>query len=123
MLDIFKNGKETIMNIKDVLLLYEYNYWANKQILNASTNISQGQFEATASFPYGGLRGTLLHTMEAEWAWRTFFQNDNWDAPDLNPQDFPDFPSLQERWVKEEKEMRAYLATLSDEGLSSHRYY
>ena len=111
------------MNVKDVLLLYEYNYWANKQIVDASATVSQEQFETPASFPYGGLRGTLFHIMEAEWAWRTFFQNDNWDAPDLNPEDFRDFASIQERWTNEEREMRAYLTTLRDEDLNGHRYY
>lgn len=111
------------MNVRDVLLLFEYNYWANKQILNASSNVSRDQFDAQASFPYGGLHGTLFHIMEAEWAWRMFFENDNWDAPDLNLRDFPDLASLQERWLTEEHAMRAYMASLSDEALTTHRYY
>lgn len=111
------------MNIRDVLLLFEYNYWANQRILAVSGRVTQEQFTAPASFPYGGLHGTLFHILESEFAWRTFFQNNNWDAPDLNLQDFPDFASLHERWTEEEKEMRAYLSTLKDEDLNGHRYY
>lgn len=111
------------MNVRDVSLLYEYNYWANKRILAASSSVTQQQFDAPASFPYGGLHGRLFHILEAEFAWRMFFENDNWDAPDLSLQDFPDFASLQECWTKEEKEMRAYLTTLRDEDLNGHRYY
>lgn len=111
------------MNTRDILLLYEYNYWANKRILDASAKVTREQLDAPASFPYGSLRGTLFHTMEAEWAWRMYFQNNNWDAPDLNMADFPDLASLQERWVQEEQEMRSYLATLSDDLLNGHRYY
>ena len=111
------------MNIKDVLLLYEYNYWANKRILDASADVTQEQLDAPASFPYGGLRGTLFHVMEAESSWRMYFQNDNWDAPELNMQDFPDLAALQERWAAEEQDMRSYLAMLSDDKLNGHRYY
>lgn len=111
------------MNIRDILLLYEYNYWANQRILAASTRVTQEQFDAPASFPYGGLHGTLFHILESEFAWRTFFENDNWDAPDLNPAEFPTLAALQEGWVNEERDMRAYLASLSDADLQAHRYY
>ena len=111
------------MKVKDILFLYEYNYWANKQILNSSSGVAQQQFDAPASFPYGGLHGTLFHILEAESSWRMFFENDNWDAPDLNPQEFPSLDSLQKYWIEEERQMRAYLGTLSDSDLDMHRYY
>jgi uncharacterized damage-inducible protein DinB len=52
-----------------------------------------------------------------------FFQNDNWLAPDLNAIDFPNLTALQNRWIKEEQEMRAYLAALHDEDMNTHRHY
>ncbi len=111
------------MNIQDILFIYEYNYWANNKILAASANVTEEQLFAPASFPYGGLHGTLLHILDAEWGWRMYFENDNWSAPDLNATDFPTFTSLQERFTKEEQAMRTYLATLSDEDMTKHRYY
>jgi uncharacterized damage-inducible protein DinB len=111
------------MNIRDIHLLYDYNYWANKKILAASAGVTPEQFNAPASFPYGGLRGTLIHILDAEWGWRNFFMNDNWDTDDLNEADFPTLESIKERWVMEEKEMRAWLASLRDDDLEMHRYY
>ena len=111
------------MNVRDILFIYEYNYWANKKILAASANVTQEHFIAPASFPYGGLHGTLLHILDAEWGWRMFFQNDNWSAPDLDIAEFPDLATLQDRWIKEEQAMRVYLATLHDEDMEIHRYY
>jgi len=111
------------MNIKDILLIYEYNYWANKKILAASENVAHEKFISPATFPYGSLQGTLLHILDAEWGWRMFFQNDNWSAPDLDANEFPTFATLQERWVTEEQAMRAYLNTLHDEDMNVHRYY
>lgn len=111
------------MNTQDIKLIYEYNYWSNKRILVASAKVSHEKFSAPASFPYGGLRGTLLHILDAEWGWRMFLQNNDWSAPDLNEAEFPTLLEFESRWRAEETEMRTYLASLKDEDLIVHRYY
>ena len=80
------------MNIRDIHLLYNYNYWANGKILLASAGVTHDQFTAPASLPYGGLHGTLLHTLDAEWGWRALFQSIK-DASDLLPAEYPDLKS------------------------------
>ena len=55
------------MNKHDITLLYKYNQWANAKILNAASETTLEQFLAPASFPHGGLRGTLVHALFAEW--------------------------------------------------------
>jgi len=111
------------MNLQDILLIYDYNYWANKRILAASEKLSEEQFLAPASFPYGGLRGTLVHILDAEYGWRMFFRDNNWSAPELKEAEFPTLASVKARANQEEGEMRAYLATLSDKDLAGHRHY
>ena len=111
------------MNAQDIKLIYEYNYWSNKRILAASTKVSHEQFAMLASFPYGGLRGTLLHILDAEWGWHMFLQNNDWSAPDLDEAEFPTLLEFESRWRMEEAAMRKYLAGLNDEDLSIHRYY
>jgi uncharacterized damage-inducible protein DinB len=110
------------VNIQDIQLLYEYNYWANKKILTASAKVTREQFVESASFPYGGLHGTLLHTLEAEWSWRALFQKIE-GASELLPADYPDLSGIETRWRTEETAMRAYLATLRDEDMESHLRY
>ncbi len=110
------------MNIQDIHFIYEYNYWANKKILVASTNVSDEQFSAPASFPYGGLHGTLLHILDAEWGWRGLFENQSFQS-DLNPSDFPTLRSLETRWQEEEAAMRACLSNLRDEDMEIHLRY
>src|SRR5262245_53001378 len=85
------------MKTQDIHLLYEYNYWANKRILAVSANVSHEQFDATGFFPYGGLRGTLLHILDTEWGWRALFQNID-SASDLLESDFPTLAALEARW-------------------------
>lgn len=111
------------MNIQDILTIYDYNYWANKRILSASEKVTEKQFLAPANFPFGGLRGTLVHILDAEFGWRTFFQMNDWSAPELKAEDFPTLASVQARASQEEKEMRAYLSTLSDKDMTSHKVY
>lgn len=110
------------MNIRDLTQLYEYNYWANNCVLTASANVDAAQFEAPASFPYGGLRTTLLHILDAESGWRVLFETGN-DAEDLNPTDFPTLQSLQDRFRSEETAMRGYLGLLSDGDLTRRVKY
>ena len=110
------------MHIQDIHLIYNYNYWASGQILAAAAKVTEEQFLAPASFPYGGLHGTLLHILEAEWSWRSLFQKIE-DASELLPADYPDLPAIEARWREEETAMRAYLAGLRDEDMDSHLRY
>ena len=109
------------MNKQDILLIYEYNYWANNRILDASATVLQEQFVATASFPYGGLRGTLVHILDSEWSWRALFQKREL-ASELQEIEFASLAALQTRFQAEESAMRAYLAGLSDD-MESHLLY
>lgn len=110
------------MNIQDILLIYEYNYWANRRILDTSAKVSPEQFDAPAAFPYSGLHGTLLHVLETEFGWRTLFETLSF-AEDLDLDDFPTAASFEARWREEEAAMRAYLTGLRDEDMESHLHY
>ena len=110
------------MNIQDIHLIYNYNYWANGKILEASKKVTEEQFLAPAEFSFGGLRGTLVHILDAEFGWRGLFENNSFNG-DLNPDEFPTLNSIEERWREEEQAMRAYLVNLSDGDMESHLRY
>lgn len=105
------------MNKQDILTLYKYNQWANAKILNAAANISQEQFLADASYPHGGLRGTLTHALFAEWIWRNRWQGTSPQIR-LKPDDFPTIESLHARWLEEEQLLMAFVESLTDERLN-----
>jgi len=106
------------MNKHDVEVLYEYNCWANARVLGAAAGLTQEQYIVPGKFPHGGLRGTLVHTLFAEWVWRMRWQG---TPPDyryrLEPEDFPTVASLHARWTEEENSLKAFIATLTDEKL------
>ena len=106
------------MNIQDIQLIYDYNYWANNKILAMSALVTQEQFLTWVDFPYGGLRGTLVHILDAECGWRGLFETQAF-GDDLNVDDFPAFQPLEKRFREEEQAMRAYLNGLSDEDMEN----
>lgn len=104
------------MTRQDLLLLYDYNYWANKRILSAAAQVSQEQFVAPTSHNYGTLRNTLVHTLDAEASWRTRCESGAFGEEVLET-DFPTVAQLAQRWAAEEQAMRTFLASLQDNEL------
>lgn len=110
------------MNKQDILLLYKYNQWTNKKILDATSMVTQEQFLAPASFPHGGLRGTLVHALFAEWIWRNRWEGTS-PTVRLKPDDFPTFEALRTRWTEEEKLLMAFVENVTEERLNSKFSY
>ena len=110
------------MNIQNILLMFEYNYWANKRIFTAAKNITPEQLLAPAEFPYGNLRATLVHLIDAEYGWRGLFENNKFND-ELKPEGFADVQSISERAQIEEQAMRTYLNRLTDADMESHKKY
>jgi len=106
------------MNKQDILILYKYNQWANTLILNTASNVTQEQYLAPASFPHGGLRGTLVHALFAEWIWRNRWEG---TSPNyrLKPEEFPTFEDLRKRWLEEEKSLMDFVDHVPDEKLNN----
>ena len=107
------------MKTENIQLLYNYNYWASAKILMAATNLNQEQFLGPVAFPNGNLRGTLIHVVGAEWIWRVRCDEGISPAGLLDPEDYPDFISVLERFQEEEGKMRAYLSRLTNETLNN----
>ena len=106
------------MNKQDILLLYKYNQWSTAKILDAASRMTEEQFLAPASFPHGGLRGTLVHALFAEWIWRSRWEGTS-PAHRLKPEDFPTLEALRTRWVQEERLLMAFVENLTEERLNS----
>lgn len=107
------------MNLRDILTLYDYNYWATRRILAASAHVSFEQFTGSTMHSFGSLRGTLVHTLDSECAWRMLLQHNTLDYfHAMKEEDFPTFDTLEQRWKQEELSMRGYLIHLTDADLT-----
>ena len=111
------------MQVNDILLLYDYNDWANKRILDAAAALSDADFLARRNLVWGSVRSTLAHAWGAEWIWRQRCQFGA--APTTLPaaDDFPTLAALRARWDEEEAAMRAYLSGLDNEQLNGQFSY
>jgi uncharacterized damage-inducible protein DinB len=105
------------MKIQDIRDMYDYNYWANRRLLEMAEKVTPEQFIAPSSHSFSSLQGTLVHTLDAESSWRHFLQGQGFQ-PDMNAADFPTVGTIQQRWQEEEQTMRGYLDGLHDEDLT-----
>lgn len=102
------------MQKADVMLLFDYNYWANRRVLDAAANVSDEQFVAPANQSHGSLRGTLVHVLHAEWVWRLRTQEGIHPTVLFTEEEFPNLGALRSRWEMEEEAVRAYLGSQPD---------
>ena len=110
------------MNTEDIRLLYRYNAWANMRILNAAALVPGAQFLAPAGFPHGGLRSTLTHILFAEWVWRKRWEGDS-PTTMIEPEDFPTFEAIRDRWRNEDESLDALLDNINDARLNTELEY
>jgi len=109
------------MRPPDIHALFDFNYWANREILAAAQEASKAEWIAEPQFTYRGLRGTLVHTLDVEWSWRIRLRGEHpelWGTS-LPDNDFPDVAALAERWAADEVEMRSWLASIKNDYLNA----
>ena len=109
------------MRRDDIVSLFGFTYWANRQILASVAAIPSAEFVAPASYTYRNLRGTLVHALDVELSWRRRLRGEPreiWDQS-LVDADFESAATLARRWAADEAEMRAWIANLSDADLEA----
>ncbi len=120
------------MKIDEIKLLYDYNDWADARLLAACARVTPEQYAAPGSYGRGGLRATMVHILDNLWQQRITLQGyyqtplaneAAYDATELHEDAFPTFAGLRERWKIEQREMGAYLDTLTEETLNSTIHY
>lgn len=124
------------MNNADVQVLFDHLYWVRNRILDAADAPSVPFVDPTPP-TVRDLRATLVHELDVEWSWRERMRAGDRTAfpPDdveLVPDDFPALQSVRARWLRDEAEMRDWIAGISDadlegpcrvESLGSHPFW
>jgi len=96
--------------------LYDYNYWARDRQLEACATLAEEQFLRPVGSSFSSVRDTLAHLVGVEWLWLERWQGRSPRA--LPPmEDFPSLASVSGRWRVVERDMREYLAGLTEEAL------
>jgi uncharacterized damage-inducible protein DinB len=105
------------MRVNDLERLYDYNYWANRNLFGVIAQLTPEEFTKPVAGSYESIRNTLVHVLSAEWGWL-----DRCGGPKrgdrLKADDYPTLESLIQAWTRVEGHLRGFLAGLTDDDLA-----
>ena len=104
------------MNLSDIHLLYEFNYWAKARMLGAVDAISEELLYKDLKTSFGTLHGTLVHICAAEDVWLQRLTGTA-SPKFLKVTDLPDYKAVKTKWQDVEKGMLTYVHSLTEEQL------
>ena len=116
------------MNKDHIQLLYEYDRWANKRVLQAVAALSPEQFARKLGGGDRSVRDALIHIIGGEWGWITYWNessptaaslSDVWDRHDalFRADAFPSVESVRLAWAEVEKKQIDFVNALTDGAL------
>jgi uncharacterized damage-inducible protein DinB len=108
------------MRKAEIQTLFDYMYWVNHQLLEATARLRPDGLRDAAGVTTRDLLATLVHELDVEWSWRLNLEGRAGEAgedAELRAEDYPDVEALREHWSRDEAEMRSWLDGLTDEDL------
>jgi uncharacterized damage-inducible protein DinB len=106
------------MNKEGLGRLLAYTEWANHRVMRAAATLSADDWKRDLKSSHGGVRGTLTHTMWAEWVWL-----ERWKSlpnPAVTDEgEFPDVTVLSTRWRVLNDHRHAWFRALPEEAVTS----
>ncbi|MGA7162151.1 MAG: DinB family protein [Bacteroidota bacterium] len=104
------------MNLNDIHLLYEYNYWSKGRMLGAVDSLSEALLYNDLKTSFGTLHGTLVHICAAEDIWLQRLTGTA-NPKFLKVADLPDYSAIKAKWQEVENRMLSYVHSLTEEQL------
>jgi uncharacterized damage-inducible protein DinB len=116
------------MTSQDIRLLFQYDRWANRRVLKASSALSAEQFTRDLGGSFPSVRDMLLHIIGGEWIWLAYWKNPPTTLEGLaelraqrdallTPAAFPDLDAVQSKWAEIEEKQIEFVSRVSDEDL------
>lgn len=106
-----------MLSKEDAGRLLDYTVWANHRAMRAAATLSVEDFKRDLGSSHGGVRGTLVHTMGAEWIWLERWKGVSPTRP-LDESEFPDVMAVRERWTVIEDHRASWFAGLREGALA-----
>jgi uncharacterized damage-inducible protein DinB len=113
------------MNSGDIRDLYDFNAWANRQILAALRPLSSDEFRRDFGISFGSVQGTAIHIVGGESIWLDRFVYGTYTdfmarmKEDWNFEKIPDAATLEARWEVLDGRWRDFMGNLTDERLQT----
>jgi uncharacterized damage-inducible protein DinB len=100
---------------QDLARLFDYTVWANHRAMRAAATLSVDDFKRDLKSSHGGIRGTLTHTMSAEWVWLERWKGVS-PLRHFDEGEFPTLLELRDRWGVIEDHRASWLGALAEDG-------
>lgn len=113
--------EEDFMDRKDILELSEYYLWAEERLLGSLETMKQEDFEKDLHSSHGGIRGTLLHILNAENTWTRRLSGE--PVVPLDDSKLKSLDDFKREWDHLDRKLAAMLDGLTDENLQSRFDY
>ena len=104
------------MNKATLQELYDYNFWANRQVWDCILALSDEDFEQHLDYSIGSIHVQAAHLIAVESWWFTYLATGEIEFDDIN--NYPARDDLRQHWDDVENQIRAYLANLTPEELA-----
>ncbi len=112
----------------DIQQLFEFDRWATNRTFDAVATLTTEQFTRDLGGAFRSVRDTLVHIVTSEWAWIAYWNRPShtpdflekmWSSEnaDFDPNRFPDFVSVQQKWAEIEREQIDFVNRVTEEGL------
>ncbi len=106
------------MDVADFRILYDYNFWANRRVLEACAPLSAEEFTRQNGSSFPSVRETLAHICGAEWIWLERWNGRVPTGGIPAATDYPDFETLKQRWTEIESDLLDYVGSLTPEDVN-----
>ena len=112
------------MTKEDINLLYRYDRWANRRVIDAASSLTPEQFHRDLGGSFASVCHTLLHIMGGEWIWLQYWA-DGSPTDELvshlkqkrdelfHPKAFPDVAAVRQKWTEVESAQREFVRTIT----------
>src|SRR5262245_53024830 len=109
-------------NKKALGRLWAYTVWANHRVFRSAATLSVDDFKRDLKSSHGGVRGTLAHTLFAEWLWLERFKGIS-PTQVFDEGEFKDVVALRDRWAVVEAHRAEWWKALPEDGVSKRVRY
>jgi uncharacterized damage-inducible protein DinB len=93
--------------------LLAYTEWANHRVMRGAATVSTAEWKKDLGSSHGGVRGTLVHMLWAEWVWLQRFKRLPNPAK-FDEGEFQDVTELSERWRQVNEHRQAWFRELGE---------
>lgn len=107
------------MNANAFRYLYDYHFAENRKIWEHVQALSEADFLKPEAYSRGSVRDQIVHLADVDDVWFSDLRGQDGPTDWLEPMSSPDRALIRAGWDLIEEGMRSYLATLTDEMLSS----